>query len=1605
MPESAPVRGRLRDLEMAEPTETTTTPDPAPPPQAPFGVKELTERLEREIEATTDRARKSQLLYELGELFEWGASDEARAVKSYVAAVNADPASRPPLWNLFRIFTARSSFKNLAKIVDAEVRASPEGRERAEALVVRAELAEDRLGDAAGARETYERARAEDPRCQAALMALERHFASEGDLAKLAQVIEAFSAARAHPVLRALAAIELAEIQDGLDGSDPEKTAALWLRARESGALRWRALRGAERFAARADRPEELAEILEAQAEIALRVARGEPGDDDSVDPLPFWGPDRPIRAAVALLRRAARIREVVCKDARAALGIIERAVQIAPGETSLASDRLRLVSKTGDGARVAECIDAAMTGAPEAERVSLLVRAAQISRLEGDAARERAYLSRALEIEPGSAVAEALLEASLLSQRDADGLVQRLCGSAETASDTRDRGRLLLAAADVAVGWSRDLGKAEGLLAKAQEAAPDPSVLRARATVQAGREAWPELGVTLQKLLETSDSRVERLSVARDLAFLRAVQLHDPAGAAEACEGALAVDPACRWALWMLADLGGQTGDHARRAAAHERLAELAGSDDEKVSQLVCAAHARSLAGDQPRAREDLERANERRPGDLLLEAMIGEKLRALDATRELVAGERRRAEAIIAKGADDADDRAKRILGRAAILAGTDHGTRAEIYERIVGLDADDAGGWHGLVRSLEALGDPGRLLQALEKRAERLSGPARATALVQIAEIHEVAGRADLALQAYGEALESDAALVDALPGRIATVGASGDRAELGRVLNAARATASKSFARALDEELLVLDGLDRGGAAERLAAGDDACALGLLFAAWRAGVRGDVSARLSALARFVDATKGSDLHAPALGALTCAARAASSDDVLQSSARALAACRPEARALGVVVADGLGPGLDESLRAAALEARLAIASPARRTGLEVERAEALEGAGRDGDALAIYRGILEILPDDLAALEGVRRTARRLGAFDVLADASQAEAKLVVEPLGAAPMWEEAGLVAQDHLDDRRRAEACYRAALEADAGRDAAYHRLHEILVSRGAKRELAGWVRRRSEVVMEPEELSGLFREHAELLRTLGDREGALGALENLLLLGDQDVPALEMRASLLCELKRIAEAVDALGELSDAHTDVSEKRAARARAAELLEKNQHDWEGAVGQLWKLDESGFADLDTYERLAAIASRGGLDGHLLRAHAKLAAARPDATGKAEAERCAAETLRKMGDLPGSAEALARLLVLVPDDMPALETLCEISADPGMRAAALAEAERKLRERFEADPLDVPTLHALAQVFALGGQRDARFLACSVLSAFGVASAAEAHDAARMREQLPRRPAAALSEATLERIGHPDDRGAARALFHTIAEALPEHYGLEPSAFGVGRSERVSPKGVSALRDEVAIWTGALSLGAIELYQGGHEPNGVVPLPGQPAVLILGARLEPPLGAPALFALGRAAMRLRRGTAALHGREPDEIGALLYAAVRTVAPQVPAPPLLRLAEFTESLPRALSRKVKKALPEPAQAFASGPDHAEWALAERHTANRAGALYSRDPAAALALVIGATPDPAAVRRSPEGVELVRFVLSPAFLALRREAGLGIG
>ncbi len=156
---------------------------------------------EAELRALAGDAHKGrQALYhhEIGELLE-SSGDEGAAVKAYAKALQADATLKPNLWAIRRVFQQRALWPNLLKLLDAEIRFAKGEAERAELLVEKGQLLEDRLNEPQQARDCYLKAIEVYPASIGAYMALEKIYAREGDVGGLARTCRGLANATAEP--------------------------------------------------------------------------------------------------------------------------------------------------------------------------------------------------------------------------------------------------------------------------------------------------------------------------------------------------------------------------------------------------------------------------------------------------------------------------------------------------------------------------------------------------------------------------------------------------------------------------------------------------------------------------------------------------------------------------------------------------------------------------------------------------------------------------------------------------------------------------------------------------------------------------------------------------------------------------------------------------------------------------------------------------------------------------------------------------------------------------------------------------------------------------------------------------------------------------------------------------------------------------------------------------------------------------------------------------------------------------------------------------------------------------------------------------------------
>ncbi len=231
---------------------------------------------EREVETYEGRPDSevgrpvAELHHEIGELVE-AAGDAGAAVKFYARALSADPTLHPNVWAIRRIFESRALWPNLLRLLDAELAAAQRPEERAELLLEKGELCEDRLADPATAQRCFEEAVALAPGNLRGWQALYRQAVRASDPPAIIAALEGLVAATTDPGRKVAALLERARLEEAGPSGTPDPAAALQTltRALQFGAERARVLDEMELVAERTGDREPLLAVWEARIDEA----------------------------------------------------------------------------------------------------------------------------------------------------------------------------------------------------------------------------------------------------------------------------------------------------------------------------------------------------------------------------------------------------------------------------------------------------------------------------------------------------------------------------------------------------------------------------------------------------------------------------------------------------------------------------------------------------------------------------------------------------------------------------------------------------------------------------------------------------------------------------------------------------------------------------------------------------------------------------------------------------------------------------------------------------------------------------------------------------------------------------------------------------------------------------------------------------------------------------------------------------------------------------------------------------------------------------------------------------------------------------------------
>ncbi|MEO8903058.1 MAG: tetratricopeptide repeat protein [Polyangiaceae bacterium] len=1588
---------------MSTPSRNSQVPSPL---QDLTVVTSVIARLRAEHDATDDGRTRAILLHEIGVLEE-RLGEETDSARDQLGAVSAEPTFREPLERLIAIIERRQSHKNLGRLLERLVSLAAKPEERARALLDEAFYLLDHDEDIGKARALLEQATDDMPRDAALWLVLELVAGKLGDSELRERALLSRAALTNTPHWKGLLLLSLAEL----------RTASGDHEAAERGLEEALTLGSPATFdclcalAELARKTGEHTMGMRAHTRIgdAIASALSDPAHADAIG-IPTHR--RSLSHAADAWLCAAELARQNGDNARVT-ELLERALAAVPGDPLLLRARLNVADSLGDTANAARIAQAEIDrGTKGPAAASLWLRVAEARASEGDGAGALSAVNHALSEDSASIAARALQLDLLGMGDDPQAFASALEAAAENLANDSAKARFYLLSADV---WARQCHDPQGARAALSQAGmygAAPAVVARVArllSALAGDTNWYEEAT--RRLIAQGATPDEQAGLWFELARARALR-GERAAAGQALSG-LAAAPGGAWlgnalsayALDLLPEPSGEDPGERRSSGAslEHSFAALAALASEETDPPTARALSTVLAlravlrGEAEAARNELEQLHVSNPADVV----VSRALSTLEHTR----GEKLAAAAVLASTAGATEDPELSVsLELEAGILFWQAGERKKAVLRFASASGHGRAGSALLGWALSAAesADLAARRRALEAAAE--SAPDLA-ALDRFALEVARGGDADAARDALNAVLEMASS-------------------ELNSAATLARALWSPGGSEE-DERAAALHKLADHGSAAALARG---AAYGIELARTPNGA----DRTLAEAARnwaLVDPGL-----APALEWLGAATHSGDIEDEIEAR-RALAERLPPSlaatlQASAAIVALLSGQGTQEPLTSNEPAAKLTNLELAAPGGDPRRRAHALLDVGLSlgeenlgvmtalagynqlayGDttaALHSFRQVVEAHPEELLGWEGLRSAAEAVGDRATLAEACAALGDAVSDDKSGSEFWEQAAHILLDEFKDTTRGEFALSRAVERDVRRFGAFDRLFRMVRARKDGPRLLELISRRLEVAEEPDEIAKLFWERARVLRGAGDREGALTALENVRLLEPDHVGALALSGETYITLGRFAEAAENLARLGALEEAPAQQRLMSGIAAvDLYENKLDDAYAALDVLANLHRAKLSTLAVRERLARAAARAESWEQATEALELLMNERETSAGRVEAARLAMVIQRDRLNDKGRAEAAAtRLLSEVPDDGEALDLVLADAFPKGATIALLERGLAALTHAIANDPLDIERVERLARIAAYLGKAPLRQAALGALIALGVSSEAVEQELVRMDQRVANVPRIAIDDSALPNLADPEDRGPIAELMRVLATTICEELGPSLAAYGVSKRERVDARAGLPVRNEVAAWAGALGVGAFELYIGGNDPDAVVAVASETPALVLGSAVTAPLSPRHRQAVARELFALRRGTTVLRHRESAEIGALVVAACRIGGVTLQAPAYAMLPEFQRSLGKARSR-VKKLLPDLARAIAnSGQDTSDWARAAVSSLDRMAAIAAGDVSWVLSAggrergTLGLSNEAAARAR-----RLLTFVLSPVYLELREQLGMGV-
>jgi tetratricopeptide (TPR) repeat protein len=427
------------------------------------------------ILATADLPRDtvSQLATALGDAYDAGIGDKAKAIEQYQRAVHADGSNAAAIAALERLLGAESRWKELASLLEERIERSDDKAAKVQLGLSVAAMKEGPLGDAEGAVRAYKDVLALEPKESTALAKLAEVLDRQGRWRDLIGILDRMRSATDDSEVAAAIDVRAGDVLR-TELTEPKDAVARYARALETNPISEGAIAGLETLGSLPEHTLAIGVLLAPSYERlgrfrdlcrALEAQLGSEGSKEKRKELTFRiaaiHEERLDQAGAAFDLLAAAMRE----------GIIGRAERGRLAALALSANRARALAELYEDLL------------PKEKDVDLHRELARL--YDGAAAdptrAERAY-KRVLEHNPKDAEALEALERLTASGDDPNALAEVLLERADAASSAAERVAFSKRASAIYEEALEDLAKAIGAME------------RARAYDESDRTTWQEL-------------------------------------------------------------------------------------------------------------------------------------------------------------------------------------------------------------------------------------------------------------------------------------------------------------------------------------------------------------------------------------------------------------------------------------------------------------------------------------------------------------------------------------------------------------------------------------------------------------------------------------------------------------------------------------------------------------------------------------------------------------------------------------------------------------------------------------------------------------------------------------------------------------------------------------------------------------------------------------------------------------------------------------------------------------------------------------------------------------------------------------------------------